>query len=151
MSVSNYIREQNNENLFSNADSNNGESSAAAAASSEQRTFKILVCQPNNRNITAIFGVTEHIVKDIADELRSRDSGVVVTQQSSTHSGQSTTTTTATTQQQDMIFEKFLQDFILNTFVQNAVSSITQNAQINSSIDGILVHFDLSPPNLNKI
>ena len=138
MSISNYIREQNNENLFSSAsESNNNETGTSTAAASEQRTFKILVCQPNNRNITSIFGVMEHIVKDIADELRSRGgaSGDMSSQQIVTNS-QGQAITAQQQQQQDMILERFLQDFILNTFVQNAVSSITHNAQIHSSVDG---------------
>lgn len=134
MSITNYIREQNNENLFGSdsttaGNSSTGEDSSSAAAASEHRTFKILVCQPDHRNITSIFATMEHIVKDIADELRTRD----MTQ---------TVAAAAAIANQDMILERFLQDFILNTFIHNAVDSITLNARIQSTVDGmsILVH-----------
>ena len=132
MSITNYMREQNKENLFVTNETMNNERSTSAAASNEHRTFKILVCQPDHRNITTIFATMEHIIKDIADEMRSRDRELTLQQAG------------AVTAAADMTLEKFLQDFILNTFVQNAVDSITQNARIQSTIDGRYIYFILN-------
>ena len=79
----------------------------------DQRVFKVLVCQPSHRNITTIFSLMEHTIKEISDEVRklSDTDGI----------------------KPDLTLEKFLQDFILNTFITNAVESITENANISST------------------
>lgn len=76
ISITKYNREKNNENLFDDPDSflaDNDEISVAMNKSlnSEQRVFKILVCQPDHRNITTIFSLMEHIIKEVADEVRT--------------------------------------------------------------------------------
>ena len=93
MSINNYIREKNNEDLFANDDFNEQENGGAGSASNQQRVFKILVCQPDHRNITTIFATMEHIIKEISDEIRMSES-----------------------QKPDFILEKYLQDFILKVF-----------------------------------
>lgn len=123
MSINNYIREKNNENLFStNDDYANREADHVTSSSvdNDQRLFKILVCQPDHRNITTIFAVMERIMKDIADE--TRNMGLTLGDQQS--------------QQQNRVepvLEKFLQEFILKKFITNAVESIKENARIHST------------------
>ena len=119
MSINSYIREQNNEDLFTSPDVDYDEAKLKAASqsalspSSDQRVFKILVCQPDHRNITTIFATMEHIVKDITEESRSSGAGG--------------------SERLEPTLEKFLQDFILNKFIMNAVESIKENARIHSS------------------
>ena len=123
MSITNYIREQNNENLFnadsvmsSSSDSSSNAQSNNAAAIQDNRTFKILVCQPAHRNITAIFSTMEHVIKDISDEIRllpsQQETGI---------------------QKPELTLEKFVQEFILKTFITSAVESIKENARIHDS------------------
>jgi hypothetical protein len=115
MDINRYLREKNNEDLFSNDDSGQANQNMRDALTKhEQRVFKILVCQPDTQNITTIFSTMEHIIKDISDEIRSIPS---VTQ--SDH-------------RPDMILDKFLQEFILTKFISNAVESIKENASIHS-------------------
>lgn len=121
MSINNYIREKNNEDLFTNMSL---DSTSKANLASEQRDFKILVCLPDHRNITSIFTVMEQVIKEIAEEIRTfpvvnGDGGQQITNQ-----------------KPDYVLEKFIQEFILNIFIANAVESINQNARINSLIDG---------------
>jgi exocyst complex component 4 len=118
MSINSYIREQNNEDLFMSGRDYMSEDSAANklnaqnnASQNEQRVFKILVCQPDHRNITTIFATMEHIVKDISDEMR----------------------TMPVEQRPELTLDKFLQEFILTKFITNAVESIKENARIHSS------------------
>ena len=122
MSITNYMREKNNEDLFNetldddgNNLSQNLSNSMIANNSNEQRVFKILVCQPDHRNITTIFSTMEHIIKEISDEIRN-----LVTE----------------SQKPDLILDKFLQEFILKTFITNAVESIKENARIHATTDG---------------
>lgn len=131
MSITNYIREQNNENLFTSADVAGStalaeHSNALTTTLNDQRVFKILVCMPEHRNITTIFSTMEHILKEISDELRSLQTTNM------TGSGDNTSAPPA---KPDLVLEKFLQDFILNTFITNAVESIKENARIYSSLD----------------
>jgi hypothetical protein len=118
MSITNYIKEQNNEDLFSNdEDYSRSSESASQMGSSDQRVFKILVCQPDHRNITTIFSTMEHILKEIADEIRNLPAA-------------------DSQQKPDLVLDKFLQEFILKTFITNAVESIKENARIHSQSDG---------------
>jgi hypothetical protein len=116
MKINTYMREQNNENLFDKKTDQDGDRSLSP--SSEQRTFKILVCQPDHRNITTIFSTMEHITKEIADEIRTLPAD-----------GQQ--------QRPDNMLDKFLQEFILKTFITNAVESIKENARIHASSESL--------------
>ena len=116
MSITNYIREKNNEDLFSN-DLSEDENNRILAENGTQRVFKILVCQPDHRNITTIFSTMEHIIKEISDELRTMPSEP---------------------QKPELILEKYLQDFILKTFITNAVEAIKENARIHNNTSGKL-------------
>lgn len=122
MSITNYIREQNNEDLFSTAESADFNSqNMLGSHQDEQRVFKILVCQPDHRNITTIFSTMEHLIKEISDEIRNLpNSGDAINYQ----------------QKPELVLEKFLQEFILKTFITNAVESIKENARIHSTTDG---------------
>jgi hypothetical protein len=114
MSINSYIREQNNEDLFMSGrdyDASNKQRNEQNTSQSEQRVFKILVCQPDHRNITTIFATMEHIVKDIQDEMRSMTAE----------------------QRPELTLDRFLQEFILTKFITNAVESIKENARIHSS------------------
>ncbi len=66
----------------------------------------------------------EHIVKEISDEVRSLPTEL----NTSTHSYQQQSQLIKS----DMLLDKFLQDFILNTFITKAVESIKENAKIHS-------------------
>lgn len=136
MSINNYIREKNNEDLFTNM---NSDSNNKTSSSSNQRDFKILVCLPDHRNITSIFTVMEQVIKEVAEEIRT----LPVT---NGDSGQQ-----VTNQKPDYVLDKFIQEFILNIFIANAVKSINQNARINSIIDGkIEISKELIPLQLQK-
>jgi len=94
ISITKYNREKNNENLFDDPESflaDNDEVSVAVNKSlnNEQRVFKILVCQPDHRNITTIFSLMEHIIKDVADEVRNvpNNMGASADQQAPSHIG----------------------------------------------------------------
>ena len=69
ISITKYNREMNNENLFDEETYSQNGDELAMNKNFEQRTFKILVCQPDHRNITTIFSLMEHIIKDVADEI----------------------------------------------------------------------------------
>jgi hypothetical protein len=130
MSITNYMREKNNEDLFNDTTDNDGNSINPNMSNSlsgshmndHQRVFKILVCQPDHRNITTIFTTMEHIIKDISDEIRNQAS-----------SDMNATTASSKT---ELVLDKFLQDFILKTFITNAVESIKENARIHATTDG---------------
>jgi hypothetical protein len=109
MSITNYFKEQNKEDLFVNTDAER-----PALMNGEERVFKVLVCQPSSRNITTIFSTVERIVKEILDEIRMINEPT----------------------KPDSLLEKFLQEFILKTFISNAVESIKENARIMSNEDG---------------
>jgi hypothetical protein len=117
MSINSYIREQNKEDLFvsgrdyMNDDPSSKQHSDANTSHHEQRVFKILVCQPDHRNITTIFATMEHIVKDISDEMRTMPAD----------------------QRPEQTLDKFLQEFILTKFITNAVESIKENARIHNT------------------
>lgn len=117
MSITNYIKEQNNEDLFSNDEDYSKSSESANQMGNDQRVFKILVCQPDHRNITTIFSTMEHIIKEIADEIRNLPAA-------------------DNQQKPDLVLDKFLQEFILKTFITNAVESIKENARIHNQSDG---------------
>ncbi|CAF1009301.1 unnamed protein product [Brachionus calyciflorus] len=124
MSITNYIREKNNEDLFSTMDSS--DLSNKLKSNLKQRVFKILVCQPDLKNITSIFSTMEHLIKEINDEIRMLPNMGA--------SGDSTQITSI--QKTENILEKFLQDYILNTFITNAVESIKEKSRIQSTTDG---------------
>ena len=123
MSITNYMREKNNEDLFNETHDNDENrlnsnmSNSLSGGGNDQRVFKILVCQPDHRNITTIFTTMEHIIKEISDEIRNQASETA-------------------SQKPDLILDKFLQDFILKTFITNAVESIKENARIHATTDG---------------
>ena len=100
MSITSYIREKNNEDLFNETLDIDGSSQhmndpASGANGASDRVFKILVCHPDHRNITTIFSTMEHITKEISDEVRN-----LVNEAN----------------KPDLILDKFLQDFILKAF-----------------------------------
>jgi hypothetical protein len=111
MIVNQKLKETRNESYFSQ--SNQQHHLNESINDDDQRVFKVLVCQPSHRNITTIFSPMEHTIKEISDEVRkiSDSEGM----------------------KPELTLEKFLQDFILNTFITNAVESITENANVIST------------------
>jgi hypothetical protein len=149
MSITKYNREKNNEAYFddhylnqsgdaSSTDDNRGGAGGAGNGGSdehkltlnnEHRVFKILVCQPDHRNITTIFSLMEHICKDIAEEVRVQPT---VPQTSGGIAGMMNEFL-----KPELLLDPFLSNFILKTFISNSVESIKENARIhNSAIDG---------------
>ena len=63
MSIQKFIKEKNNEDLFDDNSSIGQDDDLRSSYQNEQRVFKILVCQPDHRNITTIFSVMEQIIK----------------------------------------------------------------------------------------
>lgn len=97
MNVNKYMKEKNNELALNDNDVDGIDDDDTK----ENRLIKILVCQPSQRNITTIYSyLEEKIIREIHDEL-SRLSA----------NGEN-------------ILEKFLNDFILNKFIQNQIQSI---------------------------
>ena len=111
MIVNQKLKETRNESYFSQ--SNQQQHLNESINDDDQRVFKVLVCQPSHRNVTTIFSLMEHTIKEISDEVRkiSDSEGM----------------------KPELTLEKFLQDFILNTFITNAVESITENANVIST------------------
>jgi hypothetical protein len=66
----------------------------------------------------------EHIIKEISDETRALPTDMNISTPSYQQQSQLI--------KSDMLLEKFLQDFILNTFITKAVESIKENAKIHS-------------------
>lgn len=128
--IQKFHKEKNNEGLFDDhQDGNEQNDDMRSSYHNELRIFKILVCQPDHRNITTIFALMEHIIKEISDEVRSLPSQNSNQNQSYQEQQQLI--------KSDLTLEKFLQDFILNTFITNAVESIKENAKIHSTgVDG---------------
>ena len=111
MIVNQKLKETRNESYFSQ--SNQQQHLNESINDDDQRVFKVLVFQPSHRNVTTIFSLMEHTIKEISDEVRkiSDSEGM----------------------KPELTLEKFLQDFILNTFITNAVESITENANVIST------------------
>ena len=112
VSPKSYNREEkNNENLFDeleNFSHDNDEIglSINKTLNNEHRIFKILVCQPDHRNITTIFSLMEHIIKDVADEIRSLPSSAsVLTEQ---HGLSNIAAMMSTQLKSDLLLESFL-------------------------------------------
>lgn len=132
MSIQKFIKEKNNEDLFD--DNLNGDDGAGDDMRSnyhnEQRVFKILVCQPDHRNITSIFATMEQVIKETADEIRTNEMQMLNSQNQQQQQQQPNV-------KLELSLDRFLQDFILHTFITNAVESIKENAKIHSTgIDG---------------
>lgn len=111
MNVNQYVKEKATESFFTSPSTANA--NVTIDGEDDLRLFKIIVCQPSHRNITTIFSLMEHINKEISDEIRNLPSSDGI--------------------KPELTLEKFLQDFILNTFITNAVQSITENANAHST------------------
>ncbi len=115
MSIQKFNKERNNEDLFKDSLGGEAEDAMRSSYHNEQRVFKILVCQPDHRNITSIFGTMEQVIRETADEVRANEAQALAPLRL------------------EMSLDKFLQDFILNTFITSAVESIKENATIHST------------------
>jgi hypothetical protein len=114
MNINQYLKEKTNESFFSQSPPQAPQQHLNDTSNDDdQRVFKVLVCQPSHRNVTTIFSLMEHTIKEISDEIRNLPN-------SEGH-------------KPELSLEKFLQDFILNTFITNAVESITENANLSST------------------
>lgn len=136
LSIIKYNREKNNENLFDEEKfSQDGGDDLVISKNFEQRTFKILVCQPDHRNITTIFSLMEHIIKEVADEVKNAPSNATLALEQQGLANIAAMMSSSL--KNDLLLESFLKDFILRTFITNAVEAIKENASIhNSAIDG---------------
>ncbi len=108
--INQYIKEKNNENLFKTSFDEGYDDEFGEIDPNKQRLFKTLVCEPSHRNITTIYATIASILKELADEIRNLPQG---------------------DGKPDFVLEKFVHDFILNTFITNAVQSITKNANLH--------------------